>query len=56
MGMAGFNLLSMSAPSRADLAAYGPASSAIGATLDYGYAFGFFSVVEPASSVDVLAL
>ena len=52
---AGFNLLSMSAPSRADLAAYGPASSAIGATLDYGYAFGFFSVVEPASSVDVLA-
>ena len=51
---AGFNLLSMSAPSREDLSAYGPTSTAIGATLDYGYAFGFFGLVEPREGTNLL--
>lgn len=51
---AGFNLLSLSAPAMADLAAYGPASKAIGAVLDYGYAFGFFAAVEPTEEAAVM--
>ena len=49
---AGFNLLSMSAPPADDLAAYGPISEAIGATLDFGYSFGFFGMVEPSEYPD----
>ena len=52
---AGLNLMAMSAPNRSDLAAYGPSSAAIGAVLDYGYAFGFFGTVEPAVGSEVLS-
>eukprot|EP01043_Picozoa_sp_COSAG02_P019481 COSAG02_NODE_940_length_15773_cov_5.301263_8_plen_1082_part_00 len=43
----GFNLLAMPAPDATDAAAYGPASRAIGDVLDWGYAYGFFSIAEP---------
>ena len=47
---AGYNLLSLEAPPRADLEAYGPATAAVGAALDAGYSFGYFVAMEPAAA------
>lgn len=47
---AGFNLLSVEAPPKDDLAVYGPASAAVGTVLDQGYPFGYFAIVEPADA------
>ena len=49
---AGFNLLSLEAPSPADLSDFGNASASVGAVLDAGYPFGYFVVLEPSISSD----
>ena len=49
---AGYNVLSLEAPSPTDLASYGNASAAVGAVLDAGYPFGFFVVVEPSTDAE----
>jgi hypothetical protein len=49
---AGYNVLSMPAPSLADTAAYGSQSQAFGDLLDWGFNFGYFGVLEaPAGEV-----
>ena len=51
---AGYNLLTLDAPSLADLEAYGPSAAAVGAVLDSGYAFGFFAALEPHANASAL--
>ncbi|KAL1524011.1 hypothetical protein AB1Y20_018926 [Prymnesium parvum] len=45
---AGFNLLSLPAPSREDSAAYGEGSAAFGELLDWGYSYGYFGLLAAA--------
>lgn len=63
--MAGFNLLTLAAPSAAELRNYSGAAATLGGWLDGGYPFAYFVAVEPSaadgaaaalSPADVLAL
>ena len=51
---AGYNLLSLEAPSDAALREYGPSAAAVGTVLDAGYSFGFFVTLEPRASASFL--
>ena len=46
---AGFNLLTLGAPTAAELRNYSGAAAALGAWLDGGYSFGYFVAAEPRS-------
>ena len=46
---AGYNVLSMPAPTAADVAAFGTQSRAFGDLLDWGYNYGYFGTVEAAA-------
>ena len=53
---AGYNLLSLEAPSAAEVKMFGPAAAMVGAVLDGGYTFGYFVALEPSSHVSSAAL